>query len=527
MPSSFDERPWRAELAVALGAACISLPGLFGEHTLDDVQAVLGHPAVAGAAPWWEVFSREFWGHPLGSGTWSSSYRPLTSLGFALEHRITAAPWLHHAVGIACYALLCARLTAFARRWLAPRAALVAGAVFAVLPVHVENVASIVGRADVLAAIFAIAAIERAVPRDDTPARARDGLLAAAWYLAALLCKESIALLPLLPAWLAFLAARRRGALGDRHAVLRHALAPALVAGVGLGYIVARQQVLAVDLPTEFVAADNLLVLRDGAMRAWGNFAVMGHYVELLLAPLRLCADHTYADIVPPRTLVELESLWALAGLLLTLVLVRDGVLAWRGRSPGLGFAALLALLLVGQWVIDLSVIVAERLALWPSVFLVLALVHAAAPSLAERPLAHARVLVGIVLALMSVRYVQRTLDWHDDVSLQRSSLAACPRAVHSRFILANALRRRGEVDESIWHYAVAGAGRTAFPERFESPLLDAELDQPLSQRLPQIPTLAGAADPFAYWAALHAYLVREGALAEAARVRELAGARP
>jgi hypothetical protein len=118
---------------------------------------------------------------------------------------------------------------------------------------------------------------------------------------------------------------------------------------------------------------------------------------------------------------------------------------------------------------------------------------------------------------------MQRTLDWRDTLALQQSSLAMCPRAVHSRFILANALRERGEVDASIWHYAVAAAGRSAFPGPFELPLLEAEDTLPLAQRLPRIPALVGAPDPTAYWGAFHAYLVREGATAEAARVRELA----
>jgi hypothetical protein len=150
----------------------------------------------------------------------------------------------------------------------------------------------------------------------------------------------------------------------------------------------------------------------------------------------------------------------------------------------------------------------------------VLAVAHAAAPALT---LPRARALVFVVVALMGLRFVQRTLDWHDGVTLQRSSLAVCPRAVHSRFILANALRERGEVDEAIWHYAVAAAGRNAFPEPFDSPLLDAEQELPLSERLPRLPALVGAADPLAYWGSFHAYLSREGANAEAARVVELA----
>lgn len=502
-------------IAFALAIAGI---GVLGGYTLDDHQAVLRHPAITGEVAWWEVFVREFWGHALGE-QWSSSYRPLTSLSLALEHRITAAPWLHHAVNVLLYAGLCAQVFALARRWLATSEALAAALLFAALPVHVENVASIVGRADILATMAALAAIERAIPRDDAAADVRAGMVAAAWFAIALLCKESLALLPLTIAWLALVAARRRGVLRSPRALARYAVAPAVVGLCGIVYVAWRHRVLPVALPTEFVPADNLLLMREGLARAWGNFAVTGHYLELVAVPLRLCADHTYGDVFPPRSAFDTGALQAWLGLGLVVVLIRDAVRALRGHSPGLGAAALTALLLAGQWTITLSVIVAERLALWPSVWLVLALLHAIAPITAR-----SRRLGVALLALLAARHVQRTLDWRDGIELQSSSLAMCPRAVHSRFILANAMRERGRVDEAIWHYAVAAAGRAAFPEPFESPLLAAEDTLPLSERLPRIPALVGAADPIAYWSAFHSYLVHEHADAEAARVRELAG---
>ena len=500
----------------ALVAVVVFAPALGAGYTLDDHQAVLGHPVVTGDAPLLEAFVRDFWGRPLGTVAGSSSYRPLVTLSLALEHRITTAPWLHHAVNVALFAVLGAQLGVFARRWLAPRAALVAALLFVTLPVHVENVASIVGRADVLAAIASVAAIALAVPASGRPASFRSGALAALAYLAALLCKEGAALVPALVGWLALLAALR----GER-AWVRRAIGPALVAVAGVAYLAWRLVAIDIALRPDFIAADNLLLLRSGAERVWGNLAVLGHYTEIVAFPMRLCADRTYAELFPPHGPFERDAVWAWIGVVVLAVLVVDGVRALRGRTPGLGFATLLAYLLVGQWLLDLSVIAADRLALWPSVWAVLAVVAATAPAIARS--GRAPVLVALVLGLFATRSVLRTLDWYDDVALQRSSIEACPRAVHSRFILANALRERGVVDESVWHYAVAAAGRSAFPERFDSPLLDAEIELPLAQRLPRIPELSGAPDPLAYWAAFHAYLVQQGAVAEAELVRDLA----
>lgn len=513
---------WAGPMLVAAFAFAVHLPGVWGGYTLDDFQALLRHPAITGDVAWTEVFAREFWGRPLGEG-WSSSYRPLTSSTFALEHRITQAAWLHHLVNVAAYACLCGLTTRFARRWCAPIVAIGVGVSFAALPIHVENVASIVGRADVLAAIAALLALELTLPH---PTRSPKwaALAAGALYLIALLCKESVALLPAVAAWLTWLEVR------SNKLRWRAVLPVVTLAVVGMGYLAARQQFLSVNLPPDFVAADNLLTQRHGIERAWGNFAIAGHYAELVFVPLRLCADHTYADIIPPTSMFERDALWSWIGAFALLLLVRDAHRALTGRGPGLGVATAIAYLLAGQWVIDLSVIVAERLALWPSLFLLLAIGAAVDEPLRTMGRERRRrlaALLAVLVALASVRTVDRTLDWRDTVTLQRGSLASCPRAVHSRFILANALREQGEHAEAVWHYAVAGAGRAAFPGPFDVPALDAEQARPLADRLPELPALVGADDPLRYWASLHHYLLSQGAVAEAEVVGRLArGAR-
>lgn len=510
---------------MAAVAILCSAAGIAGDYTLDDGRAVLGHPAVTGDVGVWEVFGREFWGRPLGEG-WSSSYRPLTSLGFALEHRITAEAWIHHLGNVVLYAALCAAVARFARRWCDGPIAAGVGVVFAVLPVHVENVASIVGRADVLAALFGLGALALAVPERRDGARdglGRRAIGAGGLYACALLSKESVALVPAMAAWLAWVKVRPR--------TLREgwAFAPTLALSVvGLGYLAARQQWLPVALPETYVAADNLLMEREGLTRVWGNLAVLGHYAELVFVPRRLCADHTYGDVFPPVTAFGTGAVWAWIGLGLGVVFVRDAVRALRRRGDGLGVALLIAYALMGQWVIDLSVIVAERLALWPSVWLVLWVGAAASGSIRQQPVAVRRriaVLVGVLAALAGARSVQRTLAWSDGETLQRSSLASCPAAVHSRFILANLLRERGAAEEAVWHYGVAGAGRAAFPEPFEVDAFEAEATEALHERLPRLPRLVGAPDERAYWAGLHAYLLSQGATAEARVVQRIATA--
>jgi hypothetical protein len=106
------------------------------------------------------------------------------------------APWLPHAENLVLHALVAALVVVLARRFLAPSVAFAAGALVAVLPVHVEAVASIVGRAELLSAL-ALVALLLLVTRAAPPtwrAQFGAGLLAAA----ALAAKESGAAAPVL-----------------------------------------------------------------------------------------------------------------------------------------------------------------------------------------------------------------------------------------------------------------------------------------------------------------------------------------
>ncbi len=155
--------PW----AVALLA---HLPGLPGGFVLDDVRAITTHAGVNGQGPLSLVFTRTFWGDALG--TPPASWRPLTTLTFALDARLFGlSPGPMHLVSLGWFLALLTVAHRFARDRTSPAAALLAACLFAAMPLHVENVASLVGRADVLALLFGLVALRAsrhlARPRGD------------------------------------------------------------------------------------------------------------------------------------------------------------------------------------------------------------------------------------------------------------------------------------------------------------------------------------------------------------------------
>src|SRR4051812_45131080 len=60
--------------------------GLTGTFVLDDEQAITRNPVVQGEAPLSDAFPLTFWRKPLSA--FPPSFRPLTTLSFALDHRL-------------------------------------------------------------------------------------------------------------------------------------------------------------------------------------------------------------------------------------------------------------------------------------------------------------------------------------------------------------------------------------------------------------------------------------------------------
>ncbi|HEY6098384.1 MAG TPA: hypothetical protein VIW03_03075, partial [Anaeromyxobacter sp.] len=157
----------------ALVAALAFASTLRNQPVLDDGWAVLDNPIVRTLD-----VSRAFgaqYGY-AGGATLQGPYRPLATLSWALQYAIHGrAPLGYHLVNVLLHALASGLVALVARRvlgaaassrvplgrpWVGGEAgALGAGLLFALHPAHVEAVAPIVARTDVLAAAGGLAAL--------------------------------------------------------------------------------------------------------------------------------------------------------------------------------------------------------------------------------------------------------------------------------------------------------------------------------------------------------------------------------
>jgi protein O-mannosyl-transferase len=345
----------------------------------------------------------------------SGLYRPVTLLSLALDRALFAdAPAGFHAVNVILHAIASLLVLRLARRFLPAAAAIGAALLFAVHPVHTEAVTYVNGRADVLCALFGVAALlARPLP-------------SAIWFFLAILSKEgAVAILPALAVmrWLE----ADRPPLGKLAASLApHALALVI-------FFAARAAVLGSPIGLDrsaIPALDNAAAAAPALDRVATGLAVFARWVGLLVFPIALSADYSTAQI--PVVGFGDPLAWLGAALVAGMA-----VAAWaaRRREPAIAFGLSLLLLSwmpVSNVLVPIGTLLAERLLYLPSIGFCIAL-----SPLVVRPSRAARALGVGALALLAVRTIARNADWKDDATIYAAALRVAPNAARSHALVA------------------------------------------------------------------------------------------
>jgi len=399
-------------------------------------------------------------------------YRPVASLSFVLDAALWGIrPFGFHLTNLLLHALASIWVALLATRLgLGRSAALACGALFAVHPIHVESVAWISGRTDLLAFVLACASLHTWLAAHDTPAagaRTRALRIASLFLFSlALLAKEMAAVLPL---WLLCLHPGKRHTSRPTwrgRAALRDA-APYF--GLLLLYLVLRFLVL--DLPAPGQPPEYSL------QRA---LATAAPTIAGYLARLTLPSDPSaYLQNPWAEGLLDLRNLGAVALLLLLAFAIRR-LARYRPEALRLGAMLLLSFApilnvprIAGP--ADMGAPMADRFAYFPSFpFLALALLALeTAVTAAARPIP-ARRLAGALLLLLvgssTVATARRVEVWRDDETLFAFEVERTPDAPLLWTQLARARLRANDLD---------GAGRAL--DRAES--LDPQGHSPLAAR--------------------------------------------
>jgi Tfp pilus assembly protein PilF len=343
--------------------------------------------------------------------------------------------------------------------------AVVTALLFAVHPLHTENVAWISGRTDVMATMFATASLLFYVLFRQR--RAWPWLAAAlVTFMSALMAKEAAACVPLLVVLLELPPLRARiSPRGDAATRTATVAGIAAYAAVFLVYVALRQHALGLTLSSYPAYAPGLLG------RVGLPLSVFAGYIGKLVFPFRLNAEWDAA--VP----ASFASLHVVAGLVILATLVALVVRLRRVPEVVLGAAILFFGLAPVLNVVPIGEISAERFLYLPSIGFALLLAAlfapawvAASPGMADIDtmrgarapfVARARgreltwVLV-IVLVAFAARTVTRNPVWKNEAVLFAATVKAAPDSPRARVNLGDVAMRNGRINDAIALYKQA-----------------------------------------------------------------------
>jgi tetratricopeptide (TPR) repeat protein len=417
---------------VFLLAALLYLPALRNGFVWDDVYLV-GHPdiRVLDVSTVKRIFTTNFW-ETMESQ--SGMYRPLTTLSFYADHQIYGeTPAGFHLTNV----LLNAAVSALALLLLLEMfgrvdVAFVSALVFLAFPMHVENVAWVSGRTDLLATLFMLSSLW-CYARWRAGRRTRSLAGALAGFAAALLAKETAVVLPAVVACTEIIPAGR--AQSDAPRWKRWMVIACMFAMVAL-YFALRTHVLGSALLffSRFTTG--------GGQAAALTLSIVAHYAYKLLFPFRLDAE---ADFYPPETLWNFHSIAGVAVVAASLLAVyrwrRSGAVVFGVTVMALGLAPVLNILPLNQ-------VLAERFLYFPSLGYALLLSLACGEAVKRRiPVTAA---LSVFLVACAARTVARTLDWKDELTLFRKTVEVSGDNARAHASLGTSLYQRERYEEAV-----------------------------------------------------------------------------
>jgi Tfp pilus assembly protein PilF len=462
-----------AVFVLALLLYANTLPNGF---VLDDSAVVTEKPLLRDLARVPELFVADYWEPTVHSGL----YRPLVTTSYALNHAVGGEdPRGYHTVNVGLHAIV--SVLVLRLFWLVTANAAIAttGALlFAAHAVHTEAVAGVVGRAELLGAVFFLAALLLHAGAWSGNGRGRWRLAGSlACYGLGLLCKENVITLPgaiLLYDFVRADVAARRPRARLREIVRRRGVSYAGLLAMSLAYLGIRHLVIASGGPVQPTSSlDNPLVALDPPLRILNALLVAGRYLGLLLFPLHLSYDYSFDRLPLLQSFLDLRALGVLALVVGAVVLVR-----WsHRRSPALLFAVGLSAVtfsIVSNVVVPIGTILGERLLYLPSVGFCLALalgLHDLSARVAPSPKARRAafsVLVALVVLLHGGRTWMRNLDWRSDETLFLHDLPRGTRSAKIRYNAGAVLLAQKRYEQAIEQFAAAAAIRPDHPNTYD-----------------------------------------------------------
>lgn len=419
--------------AIALVSIAAYLNTLPGPPVWDDAELLTEQPLVSEPAKIVEIFSSPYWGPD------DYLYRPLTVWTLALGHGVAElvgagarTPFVHHLVNVVLHAGVGLALFSLLRAFsLGAWPGLVAAMFFVLHPLRTEVVAQIVGRGELLAALFGLLFLRLHVSGGARVA-------GAACLLAALCSKESaIAFVPL-AVWTDFVLRRSDRPFRPTAYVTYLLVVLLWVAIRAVSLDPTRAGIPYLDNPAAYAPV---------AMRVLTAARVQFDYLLLQLWPVGLSADYSHAQIPLVESLLDPRVVGFGA------ILAAAGAAAWRLRqrprvvSYGVVGYAILAIG-TANVLFPIGTIMGERLTYAPSL-LVAAMVGYLAWLARERFGPAVTVATALLLVSLFGLTWARNRSWADPTKFAQTLVRSSPGSAKAYYTLGIDLQETDSLPEA------------------------------------------------------------------------------
>lgn len=293
-------------------AFLIYLPTINYGFVLDDVAVIENNRFVQdGIGGIGDLLTTFYW-----KGFWDSNaglYRPLSLVMFAIEHEISPdSATIHHFFNVLLYALsiglLFKVLVKLLPNYSVWMAVLIAG-LYLLHPSHVEVVANIKSRDELLGFLFFLLTFHRLIAGKIS--NLKDGIITGLCFLACLLSKEAgIMYLPIFGAYLVLVK-------GQSFFSSTKQILPLIF--VGVAWFALHQTIIQADPnpPISYTYNDNSLVAcENGGSQLATGIGILGRYIAETIVPLNSSYDYSYNQL-PCLTFGSIEAVLSLFGILL------------------------------------------------------------------------------------------------------------------------------------------------------------------------------------------------------------------
>ncbi|KAL0964105.1 hypothetical protein UPYG_G00318730 [Umbra pygmaea] len=489
--------PLHAKITVALVALLCFINSYDGDFVFDDSEAIVNNKDLNPATPLNNIWRNDFWGSNLSSNNSHKSYRPLTVLTFRLNYLMAGGlhPVGFHVLNIGLHSLISSLMLDMFSILLGglaydingkrldhvAKGSLLAGILFAAHPVHTESVAGIVGRADLLCALFFqlsfltyCKAFRGGSEREKISIHwiALSVLLCAA----AMLCKEQgITVLGVNAAFDVLLICNvnvfelghrvfLRKKAADVSVLVRTGLLTrlALLALGGTSLLYVRWRIMGTG-PPAFTEVDNPASFAENIFLRIVNY---NYYYSLnawlLLCPWWLCFDWSMGCVPLIKSTFDWRTLWPLLLWCILIGLISQAVCSQdsqRRRTLTLGLVLLVVPFLPAcNLFFRVGFVVAERVLYLSSagycMLLAYSVGHCCCRWSKYKKLL--RTSLASLLCVYMARCYLRSHQWRSEQSLFTSALSVCPLNAKVHYNVGKNLADRGNTNAAIVYYREA-----------------------------------------------------------------------